>query len=475
MREFAVAAKSLNPGLLVACSPYIDDPLLSGYLAAIDELDIIIYQGAVMASYRPDNRRCFPVRRVKDFASLSAGATRVRNKITLSHVELFGYLEKQYAGQYLASPEDIQNQILSAAATYGPDGIVFFTYHANIHEMGKKISEVADCERAVEEGIKAFKLISSRAAISSSHIGLYIPYSDWWADRWTNSIVPALDAFRRLGVSPDLVPFVPPRGEEILPYYPYHLNEEQLEFLLKNRYVLVLSDVAGMQDTDSLLLKEFVKKGGVVILFGPQIPYGDKFDREELCGAREEKGRFAGSLIIKKQVGKSVRQGQKLSFRPGPASSWQPTTAEVLATYEDGSPAVVVNEYGQGQVITVPISLAEAPEDIRSLTLDLLDMALNKLGWARLFDIIKTSASREIDWDIAQAEVDRIKYLAVVNYGEGINNFKVVPLNLKSEANYVLKNELTGEILQEFAGRGAPGFSLSLRASEYILLSLSAR
>jgi len=105
-------------------------------------------------------------------------------------------------------------------------------------------------------------------------------------------VVPALDAFRSLGLSPDILPFIPRRGEEVLPYYPYHPNEEQLEFLLKNHYVLVLSDIAGMQDPDSQMLKEFVEQGGVAVLFGPAIPYGDKFEREELVGVGKSRPSF---------------------------------------------------------------------------------------------------------------------------------------------------------------------------------------
>ena len=139
--------KALNPGLLAGCAPYVDDPLLAGYLAAIDSLDVAIYQGAVMASYRPDNRKCFPIRRTADFAALSAGAMRQKGKIALSHVELFGYLERTYAGKYLAGPEDARDQILSAASCSGPDGITLFTYHYNVHEMGKTVEGVKETSR----------------------------------------------------------------------------------------------------------------------------------------------------------------------------------------------------------------------------------------------------------------------------------------------------------------------------------------
>ena len=74
VQEFSQYIKSLNPNLLTACAPHVDDPLLAGYLSTVSELDIIIYQAGVMASYRTDNRKMYPFRRVKDFCALGAGA-----------------------------------------------------------------------------------------------------------------------------------------------------------------------------------------------------------------------------------------------------------------------------------------------------------------------------------------------------------------------------------------------------------------
>src|SRR5207302_266663 len=71
IREFSQYAKALDRNLLVACAPYVDDPLLAGYLSTLDSLDIIIWQSGVMGSYRPDNRKQYPLRRVKDFCSLA--------------------------------------------------------------------------------------------------------------------------------------------------------------------------------------------------------------------------------------------------------------------------------------------------------------------------------------------------------------------------------------------------------------------
>jgi hypothetical protein len=469
MREFSGAVKSHCRGLLTACAPYIDDPLLAGYLAAVDDLDIVIYQGAVMASYRKDNRKCFPWRRTKDFTGLSAGATMQRGKITLSHVELFGYLEKQYAGAYLASPDDIRAQILSAATAYGPDGITFFTYHHCIHELGKTIPEAGESRQAVREAMKSYHLIANSAAASSSHIGLYIPYSDWWLDRWTNAVLPALDAFRRLGLSPDVFPFIPPRGEEILPYYPYHLNEEQLEFLLETNSVLILADIAGMQDTDSLLLKRFVEEGGAAVLLGPRIPYGDSFEREELCGAKENQAQSHSWIEVKEALSDRLDKATRLHFPSVSISSWSPGQGRAIAVFEDGSGAVLANMIGKGVVFTVPLSLDQAAEVMPDLLRDVLDAALRHRGVGLPFDIL----GDQVDMDVAASLEGNTHRLAIVNYQATPVELRLRPLGLEPATRYELRNLQTGDKLGEAYGKDFLPIKMTVPQIGFICLSLT--
>ncbi len=469
MREFSGAVKSHNRGLLTACAPYIDDPLLAGYLAAVDDLDIVIYQGAVMASYRKDNRKCFPWRRTKDFTALSAGATMQRGKITLSHVELFGYLEKKYADAYLAGPDDIRAQILSAATACGPDGITFFTYHHCIHELGKTIPEAGESRQAVREAMKSYHLIADSAAASSSHVGLYIPYSDWWVDRWTNAILPALDAFRRLGVSPDILPFIPPRGEEILPYYPYHLNEEQLSFLLKTTSVLVLADVAGMQDTDSLLLKRFIEEGGAAVLTGPHIPYGDSFEREELCGGKENPAQVHSWIEINEAVSDRVDKGARFRCPPVHVSSWSPGQGRAMAVFEDGSGAVIENRIGKGVVFTVLLSLDQAVEIMPDFLRDVFDSALQRRGVGLPFDVLGAQA----DTDVASSLEGGIYRLALVNYQARPLDLTIRPLRLEPATRYELSDLRTGEILGEEYGKDFLAIRITAPRFGFICLSLS--
>ena len=135
----------------------MDDPLLAGYLSTVEELDMLFYQTGVMASYRTDNRKKYPFRRVKDFCSLAAGAKRLQNKISINHVELFGYLENRLTPNTAAtSYENIYRQILSAATVTDADGISFFTYQAHVYVPMKQLEEVKEPRRRLRwhEGIQ---------------------------------------------------------------------------------------------------------------------------------------------------------------------------------------------------------------------------------------------------------------------------------------------------------------------------------
>ncbi len=471
VREFSDAAKAQDKGLLTACAPYIDDPLLAGYLAAIDSLDIVIYQGAVMASFRPDNRKCFPLRRTKDFSALSSGGTLIKNKISLSHVELFGYLERSYAHSYLASYEDIYGQILSAAACYGPDGITLFTYHYNIHQLSKKIPEAEKSGLGVKEGLKAYGLLSRTAAREPSHIALYIPYNDWWCDRWTSCYLPALDSFRKLGMTADIIPFIPPEGEEILPYYPMSLNEEQLEYLLEKNYVLILPDISGMQDTDSLLLKEFVQKGGAAVLFGPHIPYGDRFDRAELCGGKENKAASHNWIEVKEAIQHRVSRGERFVFESADLPSWSPTAGRAMVCFEDGSAALLINNFGKGTVITIPVNMTDLGRIAPGLIRDILDFALAQRGMKRAFDIIGANEDMDIAMSLKGGEYG----LALVNYRDKAVEVKIYPLQLASQKIYRLVDLRTGRVLKQDIGKNLIEIGMTIEPNDFLALALSIK
>jgi hypothetical protein len=472
VREFSDAVKALDRGLYSACAPYLDDPLLAGYLAAIDSLDISIYQGAFEASYRPDNRKNFPVRRTRDFAALSAGAMRAAGKIALSHVELFGYLERRHGGDYLATPEDAFDQIASAATCSGPDGITLFTWHCNVHRLGRTNPAALETGAAVEKGLRFYRAAAGKAAVWPGDAALYIPYSDWWTDRWSASIVPALDALRTVGIAADIEPFIPPAGEEILPFYPYGLNQAQLNGWLERKTVLILADISGMQDTDSALLKAFVEKGGTAILFGPMIPYGDLFDREALVGGKEGAPAPRSRVVVREALAADghAAAGRGFALAGLPATAWTPTTAKAAAVFEDGGAAVLVNRFGQGTVVTCPVSLKDAAAKMPSLLLDIVDFAMARSGRVRLFDWAGATAAM----DVAQAGGADGAALAATNPGPGIVDLDLRPRFLRPDYSYELTDLLAGTS-RTMTGKELASIRRRLRPHEALALSIRVR
>ena len=414
VREFSQFIKSLNPNLLTACAPHVDDPLLAGYLSTIENLDIIIYQAGVMASYRTDNRKKYPFRRVKDFCSLGAGAKLLQNKISINHVELFGYLENRLTPDTTATTYDnIYQQILSAATVPNADGISFFSYHAHVYETAKKLSQVAQSKKAVVDGIKAFDFISGKISRTNNSLAVYFPYSDWIIERWSNFFLPALDAFRELGIAVDVLPYAPPLEESVYPYYPFHANKAVLDRLLREQTVLVLPNVSGFQQTDSDLIKAFVEQGGVVVAFGPQIPMGRSYERDALFGIEET---FASAhhdaLIVKSAVGIRARTSSRFGAKVSEGTVWKLNGARLVASFEDGSPAIVFNDYGKGKTVTIVPDTWTAAQNMKELTRDVLEFALSLRGSSPIVEVLGANERT----DLAMTQTAQGFRVAVVNH-----------------------------------------------------------
>ncbi len=377
VREFSEHVKKIHRNLLTACAPHLDDPLLAGYLSTVPELDIIIYQTGVMASYRTDNRKKYPFRRVKDFCSLAAGAKRLQNKISINHVELFGYLENRLNPDTAAtSYENIYQQILSAATVSDADGISFFTYHAHIHVPLKKYDEVKHSRAAVADGLKAFSLIASRVSRQRNPLTVYFPYSDWIIERWSNYFLPALDAFQPT--------------------------------------VLILPNVSGFQQTDSDLIKAFVEQGGAVVAFGPQIPMGRSYERRELFGVDEAGGAPEHTaVVVKEALGQRAKPGSRFALTKNPLSAWTIIQGRVIATFEDNSAAIVANKFGKGIVVSVFSDALTAVRQFPELIRDVLDYALLASGAGSVVDIVGANENMDVAVGTSAAGFT----VALVNHG----------------------------------------------------------
>jgi hypothetical protein len=414
VREFSQFIKSLDPNLLTACAPHVDDPLLAGYLSTIPDLDVIIYQAGVMASYRTDNRKKYPFRRVKDFCALGAGAKLLQNKIAINHVELFGYLENRLNSQTTATTyQNIYSQILSAATVTNADGISFFTYHAHVHDALKKEPRVERSRAAVADGVKAFKLIATQISHVRNPLALYFPYSDWIVERWPNYFLPALDAFRVLGIPVDVLPYAPPLEESVYPYYPFHMNKAVLARLLNEGTVLVLPNISGFQQTDSDLIKDFVEQGGVIVAFGPQIPMGRSYERRELFGGDENNETSSHrEVIIRDAIGQRAKSGRRFVLDHLQLPSWSTNGARTIAAFEDGTPAVTVNRFGRGTAITILPGASIAAQQMPELVRDLLDYAVSLRGGIGVVDVLGMNENA----DLAVAQTPTGFRVAVINY-----------------------------------------------------------
>jgi len=433
LRDFCGHVKTLHPNLLASCAPYVDDPLLSGYMAMLDPLDMVIFQGQTMASFRPDNVKRFPLRRVRDLCGVGIGGKWLQDKIAITHMELFGYLENRISERHNTTTyENILGQILSAATAAGSDGISFFTYHANIHSPGRRPSkDIARAREAVVDGLAAYNLIWEKIARGPNPVAFYYPWEDWVVERFVNSYVPAFDAFRRLGVAADFVPFSPTAKESLYPFYPYAPNEDAIARLLEKRIAVVLPDVSGFQATDSRFVQEFLERGGAVLAFGPQLPMGNTYDRDKLLGAAEGTKVPRKAIVVRKPAGSRVKEGARIGLGGDQAwAGWMPAgKTKVVAEFEDGSAAVFTSRVGKGVVASFAMDAAAAARDIPGVVRDVLDAVLAGTGGRRAVDVIGTTENV----DLASCFVPGGVRAAVVNHEVEAIEVVIVPLSQAAE------------------------------------------
>ncbi|HEX7294281.1 MAG TPA: hypothetical protein VF251_00930, partial [Pyrinomonadaceae bacterium] len=288
-------------------------------------------------------------------------------------------------------------QILSAATVAKADGISFFTYHAHVYDAAKKLPQVKRSHEAVADSMKAFMLITEKVSDAANELVVYFPYSDWIIERWPNYFLPALDAFRLLGLPVDVLPYAPPLEESVYPYYPFHHNKDVLQRLLAEKTVLILPNVSGFQQTDSDLIKPFIEQGGVVVAFGPQVPMGRSYERADLFGIEETTTRKAHSAVVMSSaIGARTKTTRGLRVDANESTVWKLKGARLIASFEDASPAVTVNRYGKGAAIVILPDANTAAHHMRQLTLDVLDYARSLRQGSSLVDVVGTRETSDV-------------------------------------------------------------------------------
>jgi len=468
LREFCGHVKKLHPNLLTACAPYVDDPLLSGYLSMLDSLDMVIFQGMTMASYRPDNVKRYPLRRVRDLCGVGIGGKWLQDKIAITHTELFGYLESRAAkGHNTTTYENILPQVLSAATAAGSDGVSFFTYHANIYNAGRKPANAKDIARAREavvDGLKAYNIIWEAVARRPNPVAFYYPYEDWVIERWWTGYLPAIDAFRRLGVAADFVPFAPAITESVTPFYPYRPNGTALRRYLDEKIILILPDVSGFHNVDSEFVKAFLEQGGAIVAFGPQLPMGNTYDRDALLGAAERTKVPRRVIVVRKPAGSRVEARARFGLTGDQAwTGWKAGSAKIVAEFEDGTAAVFTNRVGKGVIASFAMDAATAAREIPDIIRDVLDAAMAVTGGMRPVDVL--GATENVD--LASCVIPGGVRAAVVNHAAEPVEVVIVPLGTAASAAGIWTDLATGATRP---GRDADGaLAVSIPARGYIV------
>ena len=117
-------------------------------------------------------------------------------------------------------------------------------------------------------------------------------------------------------------------------------------------------------------------------------------------------------MVVRDPLGRRVKPGSHFSLNRLELPSWTTKGARVVATFEDGSPAISTNKFRQGTVITIFTDVSTAAQNFPELMRDVLDYAVAALGNSPLVDIVGTSENS----DIAVGETANGFRVGIVNY-----------------------------------------------------------
>jgi hypothetical protein len=218
------------------------------------------------------------------------------------------------------------------------------------------------------------------------------------------------------------------------------MNRDVLSRLLKERTVLVLPNISGFQQTDSDLIKSFVEQGGVIVAFGPQIPMGRSYERDELFGVEEGSDTATHTQVtVRDQIGVRVKPGSRFALTRLQLPSWTTKKGRPVASFEDGSPAITINTYGQGTVVTILPDALTAAQQMPELVRDVLDYMLSLRGDSPVVDIVGTNENS----DLAVAKTATGFRVAIINYNVGDMEVKFYPIRAPAKGDSEWKDLVT--------------------------------
>ena len=131
-----------------------------------------------------------------------------------------------------------------------------------------------------------------------------------------------------------------------------HVTGRDLEAGLASRYpILYLPSIIGLKRSHIPLLKAYVEQGGRLVMDMPGGCYDERgkvlFTKqgtafEELFGCELQDVQYSGNNVVW-----SIDDMELFGY----TADLKPTTAEVLATYDSGKPAVTENKLGKGSAV----------------------------------------------------------------------------------------------------------------------------
>jgi hypothetical protein len=161
-----------------------------------------------------------------------------------------------------------------------------------------------------------------------------------------------------------------------------------------------------------------------------------------------------------------VKAGSRFALQKTQLPAWTLNQAQVIATFEDNSAAVVANRFGKGMVVSFMPDAWTAARDFPELTRDVIDYALSAAGAESLVDII--GAHENVD--IAVGKTLEGFSVAIVNHDTTKLEVIVKPTKSSNVSEGEWIDLVTGNAIQNVNGNRPLNVTISgsgFRALEF--------
>jgi len=459
IRTFAKLVKSLDEGLLTACSVLYGEPLLAGYLAAFEDLDIILPRTMFSRSRSVDDRRAFPAYRAADFVRIFATAGNL-GKVVLPSVELF-----LPDGSGHISPSDVKKQILAVASVNGVRGILLDSYHRDVFALVGKKAEAEEVESAVNDSLVAFKAIQDEFRLTPP-VAIYYPLGRYIAD--SGKLLELLDSLRSRGVPARVVVFVPARSESLPPFPPTSPNREQVRFLAENGVVILLAGLPALASPDCSFLLDSLSAGSTFIVSSLPLPTGPGFEQETLFGIGGIKRIKTKELLFRYDIG-DFRDRDTIRFDEEVELPFMEHRSgiKVLAVDDEHSLLQLV-PFAEGRLYVTTLGMDEQRGGLRKVVTELIRDAVSFSRGEEMplmLSELPPSTQTDYRWN------DGTLVLLLVNPSNEVLEVEVaVPKRLSDGCRIRYLNKTAESITQKVKDKKS--FKLKVEPNWYLLLRL---